>query len=395
MYFLHHLILTATALQGALGAPTARALKAGDIIEGSYIVVLNSNISSSALSTHQSWATTRLAKRNTGLSGLTHTYNLGELKGYAGSFDKETIEEIAKREEVAYVEPDRVAQINALVTEAAAPSWGLGRVSKRARGATSYVYDDTAGHGVTAYVIDTGIQISHTEFLGRAIWGHNVVDSSNTDGHGHGTHVAGTLGGRHFGIAKKVCLIAVKVLDTTGSGTISGVIAGIQWAAHHAAGKKKTVANMSLESGYSLAMNDAVTAAVSSGLTFVVAAGNSGDEAGNYSPGSASAAITVGATDGNDVRAEYSNYGGVLDIFAPGSGITSSYIGSNSATLTLSGTSMAAPHVAGVVAYLMGKESLGSPAEVAKRITALASKGYVAAAGTGSPNRLLYNGSGL
>lgn len=194
-------------------------------------------------------------------------------------------------------------------------------------------------------------------------------------------------------MAKRVKLVAVKVLNSSGNGATSGVIAGIQWAARRAAGQK-AVANMSLGGPYSEAMNSAVGSAINSGLTFAVAAGNSNTDASGTSPASQGLAITVGATDSNDNRASYSNYGAVLDIFAPGSNIVSAGIASDDASKTLSGTSMASPHVAGVTAYLLSLENLSSPAAVAKRLADLASNGYVSNAGGGSPNLLLYNGCG-
>jgi subtilisin family serine protease len=212
-------------------------------------------------------------------------------------------------------------------------------------------------------------------------------------GNGHGTHVSGTIGGTTYGVAKNVSLVAVKVLDSSGSGTTSGVIAGIQWAASAASGKK-AVANMSLGGSYSASLNSAVSSAISSGLTFVVAAGNDNANAANYSPASVADAITVGATTSADARASYSNYGSTLDVFAPGSSITSSYIGSNSATAILSGTSMATPHVVGLAAYLIALEGLSSPSAVVSRIKALASSNKITSAGSGSPNLLIYNGSG-
>ncbi|KAA8909453.1 alkaline proteinase [Sphaerosporella brunnea] len=378
--------------------PLLVAAKKGDAVPNSYIVVLNDDISPSAFDAHRAWAndlhSSSLAKRGDhGLAGLRHTFNMKKLKGYSGSFDNETIAEISGRPEVAYVEQDRVVELDALITQISAPSWGLGRISSRARGSSNYYYDSTAGAGVTVYVIDTGILTTHNEFGGRATFGYNAVDSSNTDGNGHGTHVSGTIGGTTYGVAKKVNLVAVKVLDSSGSGTNSGVIAGIQWASANSAGKK-AVANMSLGGSYSSALNSAVSSAVSNGVTFVVAAGNSNANAGNFSPASAAGAITVGATTNTDARASYSNYGSVLDVFAPGSSITSSYIGSNSATAVLSGTSMASPHVAGLAAYLIALEGLRSPSAVLSRINSLASTGYVSSPGPGSPNRLIYNNSG-
>ncbi|KAI5813591.1 alkaline proteinase [Pyronema omphalodes] len=402
MQFFKNIVLAAVALlplTGVLAAPAAISkLKDGDVIQNNYIVVLKSDASSSDLQSHQAWAgrihAESKSKRASTSAGFKHTYEFGKMKGYSGEFDEATIKEISSRPEVAFVEPDRVVQLAAQVTQASAPSWGLGRVSRRARGATSYVYDSSAGSGVTAYIIDTGIQITHNEFGGRARWGYNAIDTSDSDGNGHGTHVAGTVGGTNYGIAKLVSLVAVKVLDASGSGSYSAVIAGIQWATKDSAGKR-AVANMSLGGTYSAAVNSAVTEAVNAGITFAVAAGNSNTDAGNTSPASTPSAITVGATDSTDSRASYSNYGSVLDVFAPGSSITSAWIGSNSATNTISGTSMASPHVCGMAAYLIAKEGLSSPSAVTNRIISLASSGYVANAGPGSPNRLLYNGSGL
>ena len=228
------------------------------------------------------------------------------------------------------------------------------------------------------------------------MWGANFVgDGVDADGHGHGTHCAGTVAGATFGLAKKATVVAVKVLGADGGGTNAGVIAGVQWAAADAAGKR-AVASMSLGGSRSEALNAAVAAAVAAGLPVVVAAGNSNADAADYSPASEPSAITVGATAADDARAYYSNYGEMLDVFAPGSAILSAYIGeSNNVTKTLSGTSMAAPHVAGVAAYLLGMdESLTTPALLTAKILELAQVDTVTDT-KGSPNKLLYNGSGF
>ena len=214
--------------------------------------------------------------------------------------------------------------------------------------------------------------------------GRNGVDCN-----GHGTHVSGTVGGARYGVAKGVQLRAVRVLDCAGSGTTSGVIAGIDWVtAHHAS---PAVANMSLGGGASTALDNAVTASISSGVTYAIAAGNSNRNACNYSPARAATAITVGATTTTDGRASYSNYGSCLDIFAPGSGITSSWIGSNTATNTISGTSMATPHVAGVAALYLQTHATASPASVRNALVANGTTGKVTSAGNGSPNVLLFS----
>jgi len=200
---------------------------------------------------------------------------------------------------------------SALTTQSGAP-YGLGRISHRAPGSTSYIYDTTAGSGVTVFVIDTGILISHSQFGGRARWGANFVDSSNTDGNGHGTHCAGTIGGSTYGVAKAASLVAVKVLSASGSGSNSGVISGIQWAVTNKT--PRSVISMSLGGGYSAATNTAVRNAVNAGVTVVVAAGNENQNAANVSPASETSVITVGATDSNDNRASFSNFGSVLDM---------------------------------------------------------------------------------
>jgi len=215
-----------------------------------------------------------------------------------------------------------------------------------------YSYPDTAdGRGVTVYVIDTGIYIGHNEFGGRAVWGTNTIDSKTTDGHGHGTHCAGTVGGTTYGMAKNVKLVAVKVLSDQGSGSTQGVIDGISWSVRNRVGP--AVGSMSLGGGKSAAMNSAVANAVNQGLLMVVAAGNDNRDACNYSPASAPEAITVAASDNRDTKATFSNFGTCVDLFAPGVAVTASWIGSPSAINTISGTSMACPHVSGQVAKFL------------------------------------------
>jgi len=245
---------------------------------------------------------------------------------------------------------------------------------------------------VTAYIIDTGIRMSHTQFGGRASSGYDFVDndSNANDCHGHGTHVAGTVGGSTYGVAKGVTLKAVRVLDCSGSGTNSGVIAGINWVtSNHAAGAK-AVANMSLGGSVSTSLDSAVSASIADGVVYAIAAGNSNRSACNSSPARVSSAITVGATTSTDARASYSNYGSCLDLFAPGSSITSSWYSSDTATNTISGTSMATPHVAGVAAlYLQGHTA--TPQQVRDAIVAAATSGVVSNRMPGSPNKLLYS----
>jgi len=413
MQFFRNLALFAAAILPLVaGAPTlstraqkARALqeKMGQVVADNYIVVLKSDLTSEQVENHQAWASDlhakRLARRDdASLAGITAKYSMSRLTGYAGSFDADTIETIKASDDVAYIEEDKVMVAFDIVEETDSPSWGIARVSQKSTSAdeTTYYYDSTAGSGATAYVIDTGIHVTHETFGGRAVWGANFADSSNDDGYGHGTHVSGTIGGTEFGIAKKVSLVAVKVLGNDGSGTTSGVISGVQWAANNATAEgksNKSVANMSLGGGLSTTLNAAVASAVDTGITFAVAAGNSETDASSTSPASEPSVITVGATDSDDSIAYYSNYGSVVDVFGPGTDITSSWIGSNTATDTISGTSMATPHVAGTAAYLIIYEGLSGSTAVTARIKELAVAGVVSGVPSGTTDALLYTGA--
>jgi subtilisin family serine protease len=295
---------------------------------------------------------------------------------------------IARDPRVSFVEKEQIYTASATQTGA---TWGLDRVDQRALPLSGTFSYTGSGNGVTAYIIDTGILTSHTQFGGRASSGFDAVTAGGSaiDCNGHGTHVAGTVGGSTYGVAKNVKLVAVRVLDCNGSGTTSGVIAGIDWVTANA--KLPAVANMSLGGGASSALDAAVQRAITKGVTFAIAAGNSNLNACNYSPARVTAAITVGATTTTDSRASYSNYGSCVDLFAPGSGITSAWYTSTTATNTISGTSMATPHVAGVAALYLGANPAASPATVASAIRANATSGVVANRGTNSPNLLLFS----
>lgn len=396
------LALAACLLPLIAGAPTTpshekiRNPAARDVIENSYIVVFNKGIQSSVVESEIASVNALLSKRSSTHRGIGSKYDFHDFQGYQIDTDAATIGEIASSPQVAWIERDGKMHISALTTRSGSP-WGLGRISHRSAGSTSYVYDTSAGSGTTVYVVDTGIYTGHSQFGGRAVWGTNFISgSANTDENGHGTHCAGTIGGSTYGVSNKATIVAVKVLDATGSGSTSGVLAGIQWVANDASSKgtsSKSVLSMSLGGGYSSALNSAIASTVSSGVTVVVAAGNDDDDASYYSPASAPSAITVGATDKYDTRASFSNWGTSLDVFAPGVDVLSSWIGSSSASKTISGTSMACPHVAGLAAYLIGLEGLSSPAAVVARIKSLATTGIVQDP-SGSANLVVYNGNG-
>ena len=274
-------------------------------------------------------------------------------------------------------------------TQSSAP-WGLDRIDQAALPLSgTYTYPDSAGSGVTAYVIDTGVRITHSQISGRASYGYDAVDGDTTaaDGNGHGTHVATTIAGSTYGVAKKAKIVAVRVLDNAGSGTTAGVIAGIDWVTDNHSGP--SVANLSLGGGASSTLDTAVRNSIASGVTYAVAAGNSSANASSYSPARVTEAITVGATTSTDARASYSNYGSVLDIFAPGSSITAGWYTSDTATNTISGTSMATPHVAGAAAVYLAGHTSATPAQVATALVNGATSNAVTSPGSGSPNKLL------
>lgn len=295
----------------------------------------------------------------------------------------EGLKELASDDRVAYIEANQTVSTSAVQYGA---TWGIDRIDSRYGTDNNYTYNYTAS-GVHAYVIDTGINTSHSEFSGRIGAGYSSIGGSPSDCNGHGTHVAGTIGGSTYGVAKGVILHPVRVLDCNGGGTISSVLSGINWVASNYIAP--AVANMSLGGGASSSLDQAVNNAVDSGVAMIVAAGNSSANACNYSPARASKAITVGATTSSDTRAYYSNYGSCLNVFAPGSGITSAWTGSSYATNTISGTSMASPHVAGVAALLAGQ---GVPAQwISGVIAQNATYGAISDIGSGSTSAFLFS----
>ena len=381
---------TAAAVAGIAGSATAgtpaalptgsiHAAGAADAIAGSYIVVLKPGSAAAAQVTSASQA---LVKR---YGGRIRTNYLSAVRGFHATMTVTEAQRLAANPAVDYVEQDAAVRMADTQT---APVWGLDRIDQPALPLSrTYTYRSAAN--VTAYVLDTGIRTSHSEFGGRASSGWDFIDNDATaqDCNGHGTHVAGTIGGRTYGVAKDVKLVGVRILDCTGSGSYSAILAGIDWVTTHAV--KPAVANMSVGGTLSTVLNAAVTKSIASGVTYAVAAGNDNKNACNYSPAATPAAITVGATDASDTRASFSNYGSCLDIFAPGVRITSAGHTSDDATQVMQGTSMATPHVTGAAALVLGADPGATPAQVTAALTGHASTGKVTAAGTGSPGRLL------
>ena len=398
MVGLKTLTLHLAAVLPALAAPVDK--QATQVVPNSYIVTLKQGASAASFESHLSWVDDvhrrSVSKRDT--TGVDKVFNLDGFTAYSGSFDVATLQEIKKSDEVAFVEPDLVWDLYALATQPGAP-WGLGSISHRKPNSTEYVYDPAGlGEGHYAYIIDTGLDTEHVEFEGRGSLGYNAYpNTAFVDKIGHGTHVAGTVAGKTYGVAKKASIVSVRVFDT-GSSTTSIVLDGFSWAVKNitAEGRQsKSVISMSLGGGRSEAFNAAVEAAYQANILTVAAAGNSAWDASQYSPASAPNAITVGAIDVDNVMAWFSNYGPVVDVFAPGVAVESAWIGSSHAEHdVLDGTSMATPHVSGLVLYLKSLEAgLGSAATVTDRLKALGTKDVVTGLeGTNSPNLIAFNG---
>jgi len=395
------LSLTLVAANAPLLGADAKA-----VIPGQYLVVFHRN---STVAIRDFHVAELVSTRFTTNDKIRHIFDIGTLIGYSATLSKETLAAELAHPNVRYIEADQVVTINDEVaadtatTQTGVLAWGIDRIdSADLKLDNTYTYWSSGGTGVTVYIIDTGILLTHQEFEGRATFGYSAItNEANTDLNGHGTHVAGTVAGMTYGVAKKANLVAVKVLSASGSGSWDGVIAGINYVTkrHTDSGKgTRSVANMSLGGGTMQTVDDAVTESVNAGVNHAIAAGNNNANACNYSPARAAAAVTVGATTNTDARASFSNIGTCVDVFAPGNNILSAWIGANNmATNTISGTSMASPHVAGVIAvrigHLLAEGGLEppTPTELHGWILSNSTKDKVTSPGTGSPNNLLFS----
>ena len=365
----------------ALGLADLVTAPSGQGIPNRYIVVFKQNVAGPAAE----------AQRMVGLSqGKLHFTYTKALKGFAADLSPRAVQLLRADPNVAWIEQDQ--QVKLETTQNNPANWGLDRIDQRNLPlSNSYTYNRT-GAGVHFYGIDTGINLTHNDLSGRVGNGFDAVTSGGNaaDCNGHGTHTATTAAGTTFGVAKSAIVHPVRVLDCGGSGTFSGVVAGVDWVTNNH--QSPAVANMSLGGGASTALDQAVANSVASGVVYAVSAGNNNTNACTQSPARAPSALTVAASNKQDKRPNFSNFGTCVDIFAPGVGITAGWIGGNSATMTISGTSMASPHVAGVALQYREANPSATPAQVATAITTNATMNKITTPGTGSPNRLLFMG---
>ncbi|KAJ3307577.1 serine protease [Blyttiomyces sp. JEL0837] len=383
---------------------------ATEIIPDQYIVVLRESLTGDQLVDHSKWLGALMASGELPPLNLINTFGFdlpaaSFPKGYTVRLPEKSnnlLTLFRENTDIDFLEHDQIMRINEVQQNA---PWGLARIAHVNKPVTTdYVYGTYDGQDVKVYIIDTGVNCNHTDFEGRAKWGITIPDGDfDVDGNGHGTHVAGTVAGKTFGVAKNAQIIAVKVLRSSGAGTLSDVIKGIEWTAtQHVTENRhnrttQSVANMSLGGGKSEALNRAVDAAVSFGIHFAVAAGNENSDSCDRSPAGSKLSVTVLATTVDDARAWFSNWGKCVDIGAPGHEIISAWIGSNDANNTISGTSMASPHVAGVMASLISRKGSEfewlSPQELKDKLIKLSVKNTISGLPKGkrTKNRLLFS----
>jgi len=377
------LILPANAITDSKVELPVAAVQPSEPIRGRYIVVFKDGVANPAAEARRMMH---------GRGGEIHYTYRHALKGFAATIPDRAYHAILRNPIVASVEQDMT--VHAWNTQSNA-TWGIDRIDQRSLPLSgSYTYN-TDGAGVYAYIIDTGIRASHVEFTGRVAPGATAINDGRgtNDCNGHGTHVAGTVGGTLYGVAKGVTLVPVRVLDCNGAGSLSGVVAGVDWIT----GQKRDnpgrpmVANMSLGGSANNTLDSAVSNSVAAGVVYAVAAGNDNADACTYSPARLTPALTTGATTSTDARSSFSNFGSCVDLFAPGSSIRAAWYTGDTATATLSGTSMAAPHAAGVAALVLGANPQATAADVIAAIVEQSTQGALSGIGAGSPNRLLYS----
>jgi len=386
-------VIVILSLLTIAAATKIRTLRSdAEIIPGSYLITLKDDVNpDNFIAKHVS------IRRNNGevvelKDSITHVWE-ATIKGFAAKLDDSELSQLDADPEVEAIEPDQIVRIAATVVQNNA-DWGIARHSSVAAISSPYTYryDDTAGSGARVYVVDTGIRTTHNQFGGRAIWGTSfITGETNTDLNGHGTHCAGTVGGTTYGVAKLATLIAVKVLNSAGSGTLAGVISGIDWVTSNRPTNVFNVISLSLGSSSSATVNAAAARARTAGIFVAAAAGNSNANACNYSPAGEPSIFTIGSTANNDARSSFSNFGTCVDIFAGGTSITSAYHSSDTATAVLSGTSMACPQVAGLAAYTAVRQGTTAVATVESLLLSRAASGRITNVGTGSPNLLSNN----
>lgn len=364
------------------GASLAASAVQAERVAGSYIVVFKPDVADVP------GLAQRLARESGGSLRFTYT---AALKGFAAHLPDQALEGLRRNPHVALIEQDGVVEADD--AQSSPPSWGLSRIDQRSLPMdTYYTYAAASGAGVNVYILDTGIRSTHRDFGGRVVAAFTAIGDGNgsEDCRGHGTHVAGIVGGTKFGVAKSVRLYSVRVLDCTGSGTYSSIIAGIDWVTKNRL--LPAVANMSLSGSSSSTMNTAVQNSIASGVVYTAAAGNSATDACSRSPANVPQVLTVAASNWTDAQSSFSNYGTCVDLYAPGEGITSAFFVNDSASAVYAGTSQAAPHVAGVAALYLSLHPAATPAEVASAIVGSSTANAISGSGAGTPNRLLYSG---